>query len=248
MNSNGMPRQNGMNRAQKSVTVPAWPTARPESLQAKSVPNRRHAIEWLNFDGAVENQIVNAPVLPIFERTTNALARGALVQTPNGHVAIEDIRPGTHINTIDGDTHVVQWVSSVSILPASNIPVPNLFRIAEGSLGSVFGMPDLLVGPGARLMRQGHRIDKLSKLTNIDQMVDGFSVIQIVPRSPIQLYHLALASHQLISVNGVVMETFHPGSSPQLHMSEEMFRTYAGMFPHMARMADFGPLNYRRQD
>jgi len=232
-----------------NVATP-WLTRHKKPSQRSSWLTRRYEIKWLTPNQEIQARNTIGPAIPMFEDAFSAFARGSLVQTPDGPVAVEDLHPGMLIDTVDGDPQPLLWIGAMALLPASSHPdisVSHLYRIAEGSFGISSGMPDLLLGSGARIMRSGVTGDPMARLIDIPDLCDGFSVIEVTPRSPARVFHLGMASHSLIQVNNVVTETYHPGLNPQMRLSEEMFQIFLSVFPHIRRLDDFGPLNHLRQ-
>lgn len=231
----------------------AWTVNRQAQQNARPKPStqvtRRFDISWLTPDGDVDSRAAVAPALPMFERAFNAFVQGTLIQTSEGYIAIDDLEPGMMIATADGGTQPLLWIGSMMLYPQSpelGLPTSHLYRLTDGSYGQERSAPDLMLGSAARIMSGMLAIDSSSKLVDVEDAVDGHSVIQIRPMSPLRVFHLALANHRLIRANGVLAETFHPGSEPQMHMSTEMFQHYLSLFPHVRSESDFGPLNHKR--
>lgn len=233
----------------RNVTAP-WLTRPNKPAQRPNLLTRRYETKWLTPNLEIQSVNTIGPAIPMFEEAFSAFARGSLVQTPDGPVAVEDLHPGMLVDTVGGEPQPLLWIGAMALLPASNLPnlpVSHLYRIAEGSFGISSGMPDLLLGSGARIMRSGLTGDPMARLISIQDLCDGFGVIEVTPRAPARVFHLGMASHSLIQVNNIVTETYHPGHNPQMQLSEEMFQIFLSVFPHIRRLDDFGPLNHLRQ-
>ncbi|MGB5557902.1 MAG: Hint domain-containing protein [Paracoccaceae bacterium] len=202
---------------------------------------------WLSRLGEVQRRTTSIPDMPLFHMAFNAFARGALLQTPQGPVAVEDLLPGMMVEAIDGAPTRINWVGSMA---SSNVGEAGqtgfLYRVTEGSYGLGQGKPDLLLGPGARLMRPGQLGRDTARLQSMTDIADGQQIVQVAPRASVQLYHIALPSHRLIRVNDVAVESFHPGHAANLAIAEDLFGQFASLFPHVRTLAEFGPLNYLR--
>lgn len=212
--------------------------------------SRRHEVSWLAAENEVQHRTILAPAIAIFESAFSAFARGSLVQTPDGPVAIEDLRPGMSVDTLGGAPETIRWIGAMTLFSTTDpvgTPATFLYRIAEGSFGLAPGMPDLMLGTGARILKSASG-DPNTRLLDVAQICDGSAVIQVRPRSPVQVFHLALESHHLIRVNNVVMESYHPGQDIRSQMPDGMFGDFVSLFPHIRTLADFGPLAYRRQN
>ena len=231
----------------------AWtvnqPVVSPAEKQRQRIPTRRAEITWLTQDGQVENKTCFIPAMPVFQDAMSAMAQGALVQTPTGPVAIEDLEPGMEVCTADGENEVIQWIGSMTIFPnAADLSLPQamLYRVTDGGYGLDRSAPDLMLGPSARLLPGLSASDSASPLHNISGLADGYSVIEIRPMSAVRVFHISLKNHRLLRVNGVLVESYHPGAEARLNLSREMFPIFMGIFPHMTSEGDFGPQNHKR--
>jgi hypothetical protein len=119
-----------------------------------------------------------------------------------------------------------------------------LTRIAADALGIARPMHDLVLGPHARI---AHRADGITKLTGAEgalipapDFVDGNNVIEIVPPSPIPVFHLAFSDHQRLVANGVEVESYNPGPAPMLALRPEYMDLFLSCFPHITQLGDFG--------
>lgn len=233
----------------------AWTVNRQAELLARSKQSkqvtRRVDVSWLKPTGEIGSRTTVAPALPVFEQAFSAFVQGTLIQTSEGYVAIDDLEPGMMIATADGGTQPLLWIGAMTIYPQNpelGLPDAQLYRLTDGSYGQDGSAPDLMLGPAARIMSGIMAIDSSSKLTDVKDAADGHSVIQIRPMSALRVYHLALANHRLIRANGVLAETYHPGSDARMYMSNEMFDLFISLFPHIRSESDFGPLNHKRND
>lgn len=216
-------------------------------VAAANAATRTVQFNWLSRFGELQRRITNVPDMPLFRMAFNAFARGALVQTPDGPIAVEDLLPGMLVDTVEGTPQRIAWTGSMASA-AAGCPgqTEYLFRITEGSHGLGQGWPDLLLGPGARLMQPGQIGRDTARLSPVVELADGQQVVQVAPRGPVQLYHIALPSHRLIRVNDVAVESFHPGHAASLAISDDLFGQFVSLFPQVRTLAEFGPLNHLR--
>ena len=61
-----------------------------------------------------------------------------------------------------------------------------------------------------------------------------------------RLFHICLTRHAAIRVNGLEMETFHPGAQAMRSVSQSMRDRFLSMFPRIGHISDFGPLAHPR--
>lgn len=119
-----------------------------------------------------------------------------------------------------------------------------LTRIAADALGIARPMPDLLLGPRARLI---HRTDGVRILTGSPvaavparDFIDGNNVIEVTPATPVPVFHLGFAGHHRVLANGVEIESFHPGPAHLFGLRGELREVYLSCFPHMGSIEEFG--------
>jgi hypothetical protein len=72
------------------------------------------------------------------------------------------------------------------------------------------------------------------------------NVIEVMPPSPVQVYHIALKRYAVICANGMGIETYDPGHQATARTNAQMLELYLSFFPHITRVSDFGPLAYPR--
>lgn len=226
-------------------------TARPPSGMAKprSTPLMR-SVEILSLgpDGQVTETNRLVPALPAFDEAFAAIARGAVLATERGPVAIEDLWPGDRIRTADGGLETVLWRGSTMVVPRAQGQDPamgRLIRIATDALGLARPTPDLVLGPKARIVCRAPGVRVLTgsdaALVPVVDFVDGVGLVEITPASPVQVFHLGLARHRRIVAQGVEVESQHPGSAHLLGLREDLLQLYLSCFPHVTSIAEFGP-------
>jgi hypothetical protein len=194
-----------------------------------------------------------APANGLFEATSSAFARDALIATPNGPIAVEDLLPGDVVDTVDGTPQALVWVSSTSYIPAQ--PQPNstltgLIRLVADGYSKAGAHCDLMLGPNARMLQEHPNLEKAigvrSVLAPVRDLEDGYSAFFVSPPSRVKLFHLRLANHAAIYANGRAVETYHPGKGVEDQLGDNMRTLFLSLFPDIDSFADFGPLAYPR--
>jgi len=211
-----------------------------------SLPNRTYEINWLANDGEICRRIISAPAHPLIEAAFTGFARGCLIHTPDGPVAVEDFRPGMNVDAVDGEAQTVRWVGAMTLEPSDTEEACPLYRVTDGGMAGFGGYPDAVFGPAAMTMRQSLAANPTACLTPISAQADGHSVVEMTPKSPVQVYHIVTTRHSLIQVNNLIAATFHPGARAQLAMDTDLFGEFLSLFPHIRGLADFGPPHARR--
>lgn len=189
------------------------------------------------------------PARPVFEEAFSAFARGTLVQTETGPVAVEDLYPGDKVITHDGTGEIV-WIGSASFSPSDDAVRRPLTRIMADSFGVSRPENFITLGPSARLLQTlpGHRAETEDRpvMTPARTFADGVNVIEVTPPTPVRLFHIALRRHAAIMTAGLAVESFHPGNVSLREMSEPLRTAYLGLFPHIGSLSEFGPVMFER--
>ena len=108
----------------------------------------------------------------------------------------------------------------------------------------------LTVGPGARILHTPHHLRSeaggTQMLTPVRELLDGVNVIEVVPPTPVRLFHICLERHAAVHAGGIEMETFHPGVNAMRTVSHSLQGRFLSMFPRIGHVSDFGPLAHPR--
>ena len=203
---------------------------------------------YLDHNSEIQNYRRTVAEMPLFTDAFCAIARGTLITTDNGPIAVEDLLPGDQICTVDNGPQTLRWIGSMSISPQSK--TQTLSRITADSFGLGRPIPDLMLGSAARLMRRDPAIissvGTSVALVPVTAFIDGETVLEIHPASPTRVYHLLLKNHQVIRANGLEIESYHPGKEAETSLSREMLPVFLDMFPHIQSLKQFGPVAYPR--
>ncbi|MCR8550918.1 Hint domain-containing protein [Salipiger sp. P9] len=193
-----------------------------------------------------------APATPLFEEATTAFARGTLVPTVRGLVAVEDLLPGDYLESSEG-AQPVTWIGSTTYVPGIEddaTTLAYLARITSDAFGPGRPLGDVLVGPAARMVLQRGRLKSLigqdRVLVPVSDFADGDRIVRVTPGGAVQLYHLMLGRHGTIRVGGIEMETYHPGKAITQPMGDALRALFLSMFPNIDVVQDFGELTMTR--
>ncbi|WP_226779573.1 Hint domain-containing protein [Oceaniglobus trochenteri] len=238
--------------AANGTTSTQWTVRRRTVPRVEDRPTRRFSVQWIDRLGNFDELARVAPAIPLFEDAFSAFGRGTLIPTINGPVAIEDLVPGTPVETTTGLAPLM-WTGAMTVVPGSaaqEVAPLRMYRIAADAFGLGRPMPDLLLGQGARLLNRGAAVRAAhgteAVLEPVGPMADGVSVIEIHPVSTIQTYHLGFMSHRTVLANGVEVESMHPGTLNPNRIEPSLLSLYLSMFPHVRQIADFGRLSFPR--
>ncbi|MDA0721392.1 MAG: Hint domain-containing protein [Proteobacteria bacterium] len=237
----------------RSNAAPAYPalhdadaTLRPESEAGRSRLNRKYTITCLTGIHIIETSIM-APAIPAFEDAFGALGRGTILQTRHGPAAVEDLMPGDSLRLIDGSFAPLLSRGMMTITqPARH----SLTRITADALGIGRPLQDLVLGPAARLYHATSTVAKLTGKTAAyipaHDFVDGNQFIALRPAAPVDVYQLGFAAHETLMVNGIGVESLHPGTGFSLGLRGQVLAQYLAVFPHLRRLDDVGMFRHPR--
>lgn len=227
----------------------ARPAPRPPR---PSFMTRRYEVTWLTAEGHLESTTRTAPALPEFEEAFSAIARGTLIETTQGFVAVEDLEPGMVAVTAEGRRETITWIGSMTLFPANTVPglaPAAMTRITADAFGGGRPMPDLLLGPQARILMKnartraaGHAAAYMPAAT----LIDGESIIEVGPVAPVTMYHIVLERHGSLSCAGIEVESYHPGKAISERLEPQLAALLLALFPQMKTFADFGTMAHPR--
>lgn len=213
---------------------------------------RKYEVSALAANGDILNEVVVAPATPLFEETASAFARGTLINSERGPVAIEDLWPGDLIET-DRGMEPIAWIGSTVFVPGAGGAQTNLSaltRVTSESFGHNKPMSDVLLGPASRMVVNRSSLESLigksTVLVPTSDFNDGDRVFEVTPPSSVQLYHIALQRHGLIMVGSLGFESYHPGRNITSELGQNMRALFMSLFPHVTTLDDFGDLTYTR--
>jgi hypothetical protein len=231
-------------------------TARPSSRPAREGADlgrdqpltRRYDIRALAGDGTVEEFTRIAPATPVFEDAFAAFARGTLIATAEGPVAVEDLVPGTIVETATAGPQPLLWVGAMTVYPDTRGTGGGdggcLTRMASDAFGLGRPAPDLVLGPRARVLFRSAACHEMvgasAAFAPARAFIDGDGAIRVAPVSPVRVYHLAVRGQQVIRANGMEVESYHPGAAPATMMTRETLDLFLSLFPHIDPADDDG--------
>ncbi|MEM0949614.1 MAG: Hint domain-containing protein [Pseudomonadota bacterium] len=214
---------------------------------------RRYEVSWVDDHGQLDSFIRVAPAMPIFEEAFSAFTHGAVIPTTEGPVPVEDLEPGMAVETASGEIRTLRWVGAITLVPGASQAgdlASKVYRVTADAFGLGRPATDVTFGPAARLLNRDPAIRNAlgceAALAPIASAVDGVSVIEMTPVSPVRVYHLAFDGHHVIRTGGLEVETYHPGQDAHYSMSRELRDVFLSLFPHVETMQGFGRVMWPR--
>ena len=221
--------------------------------QRKKPLMRKFEVAHLTPSGDFHETSRLAPALPAFEDAFAAIGRGAILPTDQGPRAIEDIWPGDTVLTVSHGPQQVLWKGGMTIVPGARNARPqmgSMTRVTADALGLGRPAPDVVLGPAARIVHRAPGIARLTgaetALVPVRDFIDQSQIIELMPIAPVHCYQLGFAAHCILGVNGLQLESLHPGAPHTLGLRSDMQALLLSLFPHFDTLADAGALHLPR--
>ncbi|WP_227493353.1 Hint domain-containing protein [Paracoccus kondratievae] len=150
--------------------------------------------------------------------TKVCFVRGTMIETIDGPVAIEDIRPGTLVRTMDSGFRPVKWIGS-AVVGGHDKPIPaNLrpIRIRAGALGANTPETDLLVSPQHRILVRSRIAQRMFSTTEV--LVAAKQLLQVegidieTGTERVEYFHMMFDQHEIVFSNGAPTESLYLGA------------------------------------
>jgi Hint domain len=138
------------------------------------------------------------------EKVTFALCfcRGTLIRTPDGEVPVEYLAIGDPVVTWGGQTRHITWIGLGRVLATRgrrNAATPVIVR--KGALGQNVPHRDLHVTKGHSLFLDG-------ALIPVEFLVNHRSILWDDRAHEVSIYHIELATHDVLVANGAPAESY----------------------------------------
>lgn len=134
--------------------------------------------------------------------------RGTQIETPAGPVAVEDLRPGMQVLTLDAGAQPVEWVGTRRV---AGLGKQTPIEIVAGGLGNP---GPVQLSPQHRVLLGGAevlaRFGQPEVLAAVKHLVDGVTILPR-PCAEVSYYHFLLPRHHIVLASGVLAETLYPG-------------------------------------
>jgi len=212
------------------------------SPQAGISPERREksfGVSVLLDDGSITDFDHRAPADLFLEDICANVARGTVISTKNGGIAVEDLRPGDRIKTRDDGYKKLRWIGSCTLnnTAGEGGDADNPLRIRADALGPLRPVQDLLVSPRFRILTNHPSCAALfgssETLAPAVDLLDGDTIMRVHPAQGLTFYNLMFDRHQIIEANGLETESYHPGNFGVAVMSLEMQAHLRQLLPHL---------------
>ncbi len=167
-------------------------------------------------------------------------ASGTLIETDNGNVAVENLRRGDLIKTVDNGFQPIRWIGFNSLDAAALERSPKLYpiRFRESSLGDDLPSQDLYVSRQHRIFVRSRICERMFGVSEILlpaiqlTQLDGIEIVEDC--TAITYWHFMLDRHELIWSNGAVSESLYYGCQTDSILAPAAREEIASLFPEIA--------------
>ena len=219
------------------------------SQQAATLrPRASFDLAWLNAEGRPEWDTRVLPVSEAIDAAVSSLARGTVLNTPEGPIAVENLIPGMVVSTASGPPAQVQWIGSRCYAEGNSAtaePRAPLYRVSAGAFGHNAPAHDLVLAHAAAVLLHTPACRKLigqdMGFAPITAFEDSYNVTRILPAGEMTVYNIAVHDHDAVIANGLPIESFHPCRNAGRLLNQECLRELARLFPHLSARNGFGP-------
>lgn len=167
---------------------------------------------------------------------------GTWIDTPEGARAVEDLRAGDAVLTVDNGAQILRWVGSRQLdlgMAADNLrPV----RIAAGALGQGLPAIDLVVSPQHRILVRSaiaQRMFGTDEVLVAAKQLIALPGIEIDDRAEQVTYvHILFDGHQMVTSNGAISESLFTGPQALKGVSDAARDEILALFPHLSGIGE----------
>ena len=159
-------------------------------------------------------------------------AEGTRIETAQGLMAVEDLRPGMLIETMDRG---LQPLRRVLAKPVSGMGALAPVVIGAGVLGNARA---LRLSPHHRMVISGWRAELLTGEVEIlaaaRDLVDGVRV-RVEPVPAVTYFHVLFDRHEIIFAEGAATESYHPFADDAATLSPDTLAEIEAVVPDLGR-------------
>lgn len=164
---------------------------------------------------------------------------GTKIETPEGAIAIEKLKPGDVVETVDHGPQVIRWMGRRKLDAAMIAKNPKLcpVRIMGGALGNGLPKRDLLVSRQHRMLVASKIAERMFGTSEVLvsavklTALPGIYLDGSVPE--VEYIHILLDDHQLLIAEGAQSESLYVGDEARNALSPEGREEIFTIFPEI---------------
>lgn len=190
-------------------------------------------LEPAHFDHS--GYVIERGYVPVEALGPPCFVAGTLIATPQGDRAVETLKPGDMVRTLDHGDRPLRWIGQRQVEGQGALAPIGFARGAIGNRRTLF------VSPQHRMLIAGWRAELFlgepAVLVAASHLVNG-RTIQPAPRLRVHYVHLLFDRHEVILSEGAWSESFHPGATI-LSRDAALRAELAVLFPGLERDASW---------
>ncbi|WP_226550066.1 Hint domain-containing protein [Celeribacter naphthalenivorans] len=165
--------------------------------------------------------------------TVICFGKGTRIATPYGARAVEDLKPGDLVLTMDNGVQPLRWVG------AREVPAMGRFAPIEIKAGALNNDRDLIVSPQHRMLLNGWRSEMLFGTSEVfaaaKHLING-TTIRESQGGMVTYYHLMFDRHEVIFAEGAPSESFHVSDYSLTGVEDAAREELFALFPELRSM------------
>lgn len=172
----------------------------------------------------------------------------AMITTPRGQVAVQDLQVGDLVITADNGLQAIRWIGRKRMSGARLQAYPELrpVRIRKDAFGPGQPTRDLWVSPQHRMLVRSERaaldFGETEMLLPAKGLLNDSSITVDYGMRETDYIHILFDRHEVIFANGTPSESFHPGHHAIDTIDEEARTELFEIFPELETTpTDYGP-------
>jgi len=175
---------------------------------------------------------------------------GAQIKTANGEVAVEDLKIGDLVQTLDHGLQPLRWVGRRHLNARELAENDNLrpIRISKTVVGAENGVHDLVVSPQHRILIASKVAERMFNSTEVLVAAKHLLAIEGVDIAydleEVTYFHILFDNHEIVYAGGIPSESLYLGHQVQLSLSSDGWEEIVALFPEVAS-PNFMPISCR---
>lgn len=176
-------------------------------------------------------------VSPVYSDFFVCFARGTGIETAAGVRPVQSLRAGDLVRTLDHGLQPIRWICGRTVSGCGKLAPIVISKNALGDHGR------LAVSPQHRVLVSDWRaqlyFEQDDVLVAAKHLANGDRIFQS-PCTEVEYWHFLFDQHEIVTANGVLAESFHPGQPSLDALDEEVLDELFAIFPELA----YDPASY----
>ncbi|MGB3316019.1 MAG: Hint domain-containing protein [Albidovulum sp.] len=209
-----------------------------------STPDHENGtVQFLDGSGAV----IGSMTFSNIETIVPCFTHGTLIETETGPVAVEMLKVGDRVLTLDRGYQPVRWIGRRDLSSADLVANPKLRPVlfAQGSCRQGLPLQDMHLSPQHRLLLSGHSTELVTGEAEVFAPAQHFvglpGIVQDSGAAGVSYIHLMFDRHEVIRSDGLWTESFQPALATVSGMDAAQREEINSLFPGLcaANSADY---------